>query len=120
MALRLSGALCSICKTVDTSVVEGVEKGAKKVRVHVGCPESRCELLLSGDTDGARLRKLLPFVTGALWFSWPVILSLRQTLDLNRRNHRDLGLRDELDVEHSVVHLRVERKLLCCGEALLS
>ena len=46
-ALGLSGALCSICQMVDTDVVEGVEKGAKKVRVHVGCPEFRCELFLS-------------------------------------------------------------------------
>ena len=32
---------------VDTNVVEGVEKGVKKVRVQVGCPGFRCELLLS-------------------------------------------------------------------------
>ncbi len=47
MALGLSGALCSIFKTVDTDVVEGVEKGVKKVRVQDECAELRCELLLS-------------------------------------------------------------------------
>ena len=96
------------------------KRGRKKFESMLGVQNldaNSCSLV---DTDGARLRMLLPFVTGALWFSWPVILSLRQTLDLNRRNHRDLGLGDELDVEHSVVHFRVERKLLCRGEALLS